>query len=213
MNNTTIERKQEVKYLGVLIDQKLTWKPHINYVKNKISKCMWALTKIRPYVNVPTMKLIYYSLAYSHLQYCTCWGGASRSALNPLISKQKSLARIILKQPYLAHSDPLFASLEFLKIDQIYNHKIGVLMHKNKSGTIQMPQNFSLISDLHNHNTRAHSNSNYILPKAICNKLPFLIVDQKSGMEFLLKLDLYLLQIVLKHNTNLTYFILEPNLF
>lgn len=37
LNNVEIERVYETKFLGVIIDDKVCWKPHIKYVKQKLS--------------------------------------------------------------------------------------------------------------------------------------------------------------------------------
>ena len=171
---------------------------------------MWALTKIRKYVNIDTLKLIYYSLAYSHIQYCiSSWGGASKSALQPLVVKQKLLVRIILKQPYDSHTLPLFNQLEFLRVNQIYHYKIGTLMYKNITGSIKMPQTFFLVSEVHNYNTRARSNKNYVVPQAriilkqssfayrgpeVWNSIPTTIRETPFFANFKNKFKLHLLQ-------------------
>jgi hypothetical protein len=85
INGKSINRVNEVKYLGVVFDNKLTWKPHIESVAKKISKCMWATTRLRPYTNLETLKLVYYALAYPHMVYCvSTWGGAYDDALKCL---------------------------------------------------------------------------------------------------------------------------------
>ena len=169
INNSRIEQKKQVKYLGVIIDNHLSWKPQVKNVKSKISKCTWALSKLRPYTNVHTLKLIYYALAYPHLQYCIgSWGGAC-GALDSLLVKQKMLARTILKKPYCSPSAPLFSSLEFLTMHAIYKYKIGIIMHKHSTGALQLPQNLLLVSHLHHYNTRSSSSNNYVLPGARIN--------------------------------------------
>ena len=64
INGTTLEQTDQIKYLGVIIDHKLNWKPHITNCTNKLGKCLWAITKLRPYTNIEILKLVYYSLAY-----------------------------------------------------------------------------------------------------------------------------------------------------
>ena len=39
------------KFLGVIIDSKLNWSDHIRYIKNKISKSIGILTKIKRFLN------------------------------------------------------------------------------------------------------------------------------------------------------------------
>ena len=170
LNDCQILRKTETKYLGIIIDHKLDWKPHINYVKNKISKCLWAIFKIRLYVDIGVLKLIYYALAYSHLQYgVSFWGAANRSALMPLIIKQKCIVRSILKMNYRAPSSPLFLQLQMLNIEQIYKLRIGILMHKTQSGTINIPCRLTKTSEVHSYNTRSTAYNNFYIPEARIN--------------------------------------------
>ena len=70
-----ILRCKEYKYLGVIIDDKLTWKSHIQLICEKIGKTCGALAKLRHCVNSSTLKSVYYALVFSHLQYCNkVWG-------------------------------------------------------------------------------------------------------------------------------------------
>jgi len=98
-----------MKNLGVIFDDKLSRRPYIEHVSTKLSSGSWTLLKLRNYVDLNTLKTVYYSLSYSHLQYCTStWGMASRNALDPLKKLQKRIVRIITKNSYAAHSNPLF---------------------------------------------------------------------------------------------------------
>ena len=77
------------------------------------------------------MKMVYYSLVYSHLQYCiNSWGSASETTLHPLKIIQKRNIRIITGSKYRAHAEPLFHQLQCLKLNDIYklrrNGKVNV---------------------------------------------------------------------------------------
>ena len=80
-----IERVTQIKYLGITFHDKLTWKSHINDVCAKLSSWLWAISKLMPCADLPTLKSIHFSLIYSHLQYCiSSWGLAHANTLNPL---------------------------------------------------------------------------------------------------------------------------------
>ena len=51
IDNTNIKEVQCIKYLGVILDNKLSWIQHISYVKSKISKGIGIMYKARNYVN------------------------------------------------------------------------------------------------------------------------------------------------------------------
>ena len=90
MDGNKLTRTDDFKYLGIIIDHKLKWNKHIKYILNKILKVSYMLTKIRHYIDLNSLKLLYYSLVHSHLIYClTTWGGAPNTTLQPLINIQK----------------------------------------------------------------------------------------------------------------------------
>ena len=61
-----INHKTNVKYLGVVIDEKMSWKNHVNYLCSKLAKGCWTISKLRNYVDLHTSRILYYSLIYPH---------------------------------------------------------------------------------------------------------------------------------------------------
>ena len=110
-----IAEKKIVKYLGIMIDSGLTWQAHIDNLSKKISRSIGLLYKIRPFVNKHIMKMLYYSLVFSHLTYAIeIWGSADKTHLNRLLILQKRAVRLLshldkrLEDYSLTPSDPLF---------------------------------------------------------------------------------------------------------
>ena len=120
INNKAIIEKDNIKYLGVIIDSPLNWKNHILAVPKKISRCIGILCKLRQFVNMKMPKSIYYSLLYSHLVYAIqVWGSACSTEINNILVLQKRALRIITHNDYfpsvpgpLHPTDPLFHKLE-----------------------------------------------------------------------------------------------------
>ena len=63
INHNLIEETDNVKYLGVHLDNKLSWKIHIDTLTRKLSKVCGR------YVPFSNLKLVYYAMFHSHLQY------------------------------------------------------------------------------------------------------------------------------------------------
>ena len=57
-----LECREFVKYLGVLIDYKLSWNNHIDTIFLKISRTVGLLSKLRHFVPFSTLISIYHSL-------------------------------------------------------------------------------------------------------------------------------------------------------
>ena len=126
-----------VKYLGVIIDSKLTWQQHINYLTVKISRSLYMLSKLKYTLNTKTLLTLYYTLIYPYYNYCcTVWGTAAECHLNRLKLFQKRAVRIIQKQNYLAHTEPIFKDLHILKLKQIINKSILLFMFKYKNSLL-----------------------------------------------------------------------------
>ena len=114
------------------------------------------------------MKMVYYSLVYSYLQYCiNSWGSASETTLHPLKIIQKRSIRIITGSKYRSHAEPLFHQLQCLKLNDIYKLETAKLMHRiNYNMIFPIKANdFRLISQCHDHGTRLRNNRNYCLPR------------------------------------------------
>lgn len=70
INNNTIERCFQIKYLGLILDCDLKFDKHITSVCNKISKNIGVFYKLRPYVSTKTLVCLYYSFVYPFIIYC-----------------------------------------------------------------------------------------------------------------------------------------------
>ena len=56
----TISSVSSTKFLGVIIDDKLKWTAHIQYIKSKLSKSFGILYKCRNYFDKETMRNLYF---------------------------------------------------------------------------------------------------------------------------------------------------------
>ena len=108
MNNSVLKQTNCIKYLGVFIDSKLSWIQHINYVKNKVSKCVGIMYKARRYLSKNSLVNLYHSFVYPYLIYCIeVWGNASECHLDQLFLMQKKIIRIITFQ-IIAYPQPYY---------------------------------------------------------------------------------------------------------
>ena len=65
----SLEHKSYIKYLGVLIDENLSWKNHLDCVITKISKTIGMIAKLRHFVPSSVLTNIYKSLVLPYLTY------------------------------------------------------------------------------------------------------------------------------------------------
>ena len=85
INKTKLKKCSSYKYLGVMIDDQLDWKSHINYICAKVTKVCGVFAKLRHCISKELITTVYHALVASHLNYCNIiWGGADENALKPL---------------------------------------------------------------------------------------------------------------------------------
>ena len=104
INNSVIEKVSNTKFLGVIIDEELTWRPHVEYLSKKLRCSIGSLNRIKDYIPVSLHKSLYHTLFESHLSYgISVWGGVSRTHLDKLFVLQKKCLRILFgnKDEYL----------------------------------------------------------------------------------------------------------------
>ena len=126
-----IERVKVTKFLGVLIDEKLSWKEHISLVHNKICKSLSILYKIRTIFDSHILRLLYCSLILPYLTYCTeIWGNNHKSYIHSILLLQKKAIRVISGVGKFEHTDQLFYMWKLLKIHDLVELKILLVMYK-----------------------------------------------------------------------------------
>ncbi len=87
-----------MKYLGVILDEHLTFDEHIQYIIFKSSKKLGILRRSKEYLNSSTRKLLYQSLILPHMDYCdTVYMCTTERNLQKLQIVQNSAFRIILE--------------------------------------------------------------------------------------------------------------------
>src|SRR5882724_12753798 len=105
-NNTNLNRKDEIKVLGLIIDKNLSFEKHLNIMSNKVSKIVSLFSRIRHYIPLFSLKLLYNALILPHFSYASCvWGHTYDKHKDRLTKLQKKLSRIVLFTDYRTDSD------------------------------------------------------------------------------------------------------------
>ena len=95
----------------------MTWSAHINKVACKISRTIYTLTRLKKFLPLSILKMLYNSLILPHLSYgILTWG----SKPGRLIKLQKWAIRTINNSKYNSHTEPLLKKNNLLKITDIY---------------------------------------------------------------------------------------------
>ena len=144
-----IKKTKATKFLGVIIDEDLSWQPHITALRRKLNYASATLNRIRDAVPNDLHKELYHTLFESHLTYCiSVWGDAALYRTTSLWLAQKHCVRVLFgnKQAYLEkymtcararqfneqalgnaffqleHSKPLFREHDILAFKNLYSY-------------------------------------------------------------------------------------------
>ena len=171
INNTHIEEKQFVKYLGVIIDNKLSWKQHIENIRLKLSKANGILYYLRKFTDIRTLKQIYFSLIHPYLNYgILCWASSPTSNLKTLQVAQNKCIKTMLNLNRRTNTNELYFDNSFLKINELYHRQCLIFIHNLHHH--RLPSVFQShlrpTREVHSHNTRG-SSSNFFLDRANTN--------------------------------------------
>lgn len=131
---SNIHPKQSCKFLGVYIDDRISFSSHINQITNKLSKSAGILYRIRDCLTPQARLSFYYSFVYPYLSYnIIIWGKTHSYLLDSLFVMQKRIVRNIAAAPFLAHTTPLFREFSILKIPDIFKYAVCCHMFKLKN--------------------------------------------------------------------------------
>ena len=101
-----IQVKDKIKDLGVWMDQKLTFKHHINTLNLRLRSMLGIFYRNYKFLsNTSGIKSLYYALVQSQIDYgLPVWGGAAPSLLEPLKASQKRIYKLMLNIPKFDHN-------------------------------------------------------------------------------------------------------------
>ena len=133
LNNIEIKRKNSARFLGVIINENLTWKNHIEVVGNKISKNIGVLYRASHVLDFKNLKN-YFSFIHIYISYANiAWGSTFKTKLQGILKKQKHVGQITFHENRFDHLKPLLKEMKALNVHQI-NLIQTLNMHTTKYG-------------------------------------------------------------------------------
>ena len=150
IDNTPIERKTEARFLGVIVDEKLSWSSHIKAIKTKMSRFIGVMYKIKRQLPIKARLQIYQSFVQSHLNFCSLvWGFATKSHIASLFATQKQGIRAVMsgyvnyyykdgKPP--DHTKLAFKEYEILTVHGVIIKNALTLLHKINNMSSLLPR-------------------------------------------------------------------------
>ena len=124
-NNITISRETQVKYLGLILDENLNWKAHIDDLCIKLKRFFPIFYNIRNYLNEDHVRTIYFTMLYSRIKYGSItYGLSSNENIGRLQTLQNKLLKVLLKKPFRYSTNLLHKDLFLLQVNDMVKQEI-----------------------------------------------------------------------------------------
>ncbi len=167
LDGCKLNRVRDAKFLGITIDENLTWKKQVETVCKLCSRNIAVLNKVKEFLPNSAMYQLYCTLILPYLNYgLLLWGNVNNEYLNKIFLLQKRALRTISKSSYLCPSKPLFEKYNVLNIFDMHAKEVAIFMYKYKNNLL--PKSFDncfvVNHDIHNYNTR--NKDDFVIPKS-----------------------------------------------
>ncbi len=172
MGGEVLERVENFKYLGIYLDQHLSFAEHINWVYKKGSMKMGAISKIRKVLDQSTALSLYKSLVLPQLDYCDIvYMSATKENLNRLQMLQNSACRTILLATNDAHIDDMHNTLGLLTLQHRRDLHMSFACHKSVyfNGFSSLSSFYVPVLQVHGRHTRYADSNKMVVPRAKTN--------------------------------------------
>jgi hypothetical protein len=182
-----VKRTTTFNFLGIVINEFLTWNDHITYISQKINPVVGLINRLKHQLPTSILKMIYNSLILSRLHYGNIlWGGNPGS----LIRLNKRALRAIVDAGSNTHTNPIEKKLNLLSITDIHKMKL-LTLYKNITDrkAPQNIQNMFKTINISNHKTDEPRTKHYktsprfALPEYL-NTAPYEIISEASKVNF-----------------------------
>ena len=163
LDGQEVKRVKLVKYLGLMVDDKLVWDQHTDYISSKIIRGIGILKRIRHFISRDSLLLLYYTLIKPYFRYCSC-----ESLKDILQTSQNKAARTLAKLRYdEANHYELLTEFGWLSVGNLISLDTAIFVYKeiNNLHPKQADSPFQQLDYLHSYSTRSVSDDILFIPQ------------------------------------------------
>ena len=118
INGSSMGRVSEFDFLGLTMNEFMSWSSQAKNVPNKISRVLGIMNRMKLFLPFSALRLMYQSLVNCNLQFCLrAWG----YEYNRVYNLQRTAVRI-MTATYNAHTEPLFKQLNIMKLEDSFSY-------------------------------------------------------------------------------------------
>ena len=136
LNGVPIKKVETHKFLGMIVDQNLSWKPHMLQILSKIQRNLGVVRKIAYFLDHHSLFQLYHSLIMSHIRYgIVVWHHSHVAIQRKIQACANKFLRIIFSIKYKDSVQQIMKDNNLLSVNQIYHVEIAKIMHKVALGS------------------------------------------------------------------------------
>ena len=133
INGAIIKKVPTFNFLGIIINENLTWDSHTTHLRTKIGKNVGILSRLKHTLPFHVLKSLYFTLIHSSLNYGILAWGFNVGSLAVL---QKKAIRAITHAKYNSHTEHTFKALNILKLEDIFLMKCLKFYYNLRNDTV-----------------------------------------------------------------------------
>lgn len=127
---SAIQRAETIKYLGITIDERLSFAPYTRVLSQRIRRLTAVFKSIRDSAEPDVIRMLYFSLCQSLITYCiTSWGGTNKTHVLPLERAQRGILKCSTNRPYRYPTSDLYKECQVLTVRQLYILNLILYQH------------------------------------------------------------------------------------
>ena len=132
--------EESFKFLGVLLDDKLTFQHHIKKLYGKLCSASYAVASSAKVLPMQTAINVYRSLYESNLMYCaSTWGAAKNKFQKLVLGHQTKVLKNLFGLPRASHISPLLHKHRLLKTVDLINREQVMVVHNSRMKNLPGP--------------------------------------------------------------------------
>ena len=156
-SNHEIRRVDSAKYLGVILDEKLSWQAHLSSLNTQLVKIASTFKLIARVIPDRCKKQLYFAYAQSKIQYgIEVIGLANTNRLKKIQTMQNKILKILYKLDWYTPTNTIYNNLTLLKVKDMHRFQVMQFVFKQRQNLLPdtFKDYFILNSDIHQYRTR-----------------------------------------------------------
>lgn len=159
INNYELQKSETVRYLGLVLDEYLSWKPHVDYMRNKIVPVMGAIMRCRDFLSCRAKHQIYNACFLSVMRYLLpIWGVCNATNFKKMQILQNRVIKTLFNLHFRTNTDYLYEILKIHPINTVLKIDQCKTIYKISNNMQKCNTTFTMANEIHTFNTRQCSN-------------------------------------------------------